>query len=45
MTCAVHKLQSLPEPIEVSVNGVAIPRDAIAREAQHHPASKPIAAW
>ena len=45
MTCAVHKLQSLPEPIEVSVNGVAIPRDAIACEAQHHPASKPIAAW
>ena len=29
----------------VSVNGVAIARDAIAREMQHHPAAKPIAAW
>ena len=45
MACAIHALQSLPEPSEVSVNGVAIPRDAIAREVQHHPASKPIEAW
>lgn len=29
----------------VSVNGVAISRDVIAREAQHHPAEKPTAAW
>jgi peptidyl-prolyl cis-trans isomerase C len=27
------------------VKGVAIPRDAIAREVQHHPAAKPIEAW
>jgi peptidyl-prolyl cis-trans isomerase C len=45
MTCAVHALQALPRPVSVSVNGVAIPRDAIAREVQHHPASKPVAAW
>jgi peptidyl-prolyl cis-trans isomerase C len=32
-------------PTAVSVNGVTIPRDAIAREAQHHPAPKPVAAW
>lgn len=29
----------------VRVNGVAIPRDAIQREMQHHAAEKPIAAW
>jgi len=45
MACAVHALSSLPEPSEVSVNGVVIRRDAIAREVQHHPASKPIEAW
>ena len=32
-------------PATVSVNGVAIARDAIVREMQHHPAPKPIAAW
>ena len=45
MACAVHTLQALAKPIVVSVNGVAIPRDAIAREVQHHKAPKPIAAW
>jgi peptidyl-prolyl cis-trans isomerase C len=29
----------------VSVNGVVIPRGEIARETQHHPATKPIEAW
>lgn len=29
----------------ISVNGVVIPRAAIAREAQNHPAPKPIEAW
>ncbi len=33
------------KPITVSVNGVAIARDAIQREMQHHAAEKPIAAW
>lgn len=42
MTCAAH---TLPERSPVSVNGVEIPHDAIAREAQHHPAFKPIEAW
>ena len=40
MACAVHTLQALPKPAAVSVNGVAIPRDAIAREVQHHPGVK-----
>ena len=33
------------KPVAVSVNGVAIARDEIVREMQHHPAAKPIAAW
>jgi peptidyl-prolyl cis-trans isomerase C len=45
MACAVHTLKDLPKPAAVSVNGVAISRDAIAREVQNHPASKPIEAW
>jgi peptidyl-prolyl cis-trans isomerase C len=35
--------QSQPQP--VSVNGTLIAREAIAREAQHHPAATPIASW
>jgi peptidyl-prolyl cis-trans isomerase C len=45
MTCSVHQDVAAAGPARISVNGVAIPRDAIAREAQHHPAGKPIAAW
>jgi peptidyl-prolyl cis-trans isomerase C len=33
------------KPIAVSVNGVVIPRETIAREIQNHPAEKPAAAW
>ena len=33
------------KPITVSVNGVAIARDEIQREMQHHAAEKPIVAW
>jgi len=44
MACAAHSTE-LPERSPVSVNGVAIPHDAIAREVQHHPAPKPIEAW
>ncbi len=40
MTCAVHQTV-LPSGNGVKVNGVAIPRDAIAREVQHHPARSP----
>jgi peptidyl-prolyl cis-trans isomerase C len=45
MTCSVHVQFPAGRPIPVSVNGVAIARDAIQREMQHHPAQKPIAAW
>jgi len=44
VACAAHSTE-LPERSPVSVNGVAIPHDAIAREVQHHPAPKPIEAW
>lgn len=45
MSCSVHIQFPTGKPVTVSVNGVAIPRDAIVREMQHHPAAKPIAAW
>jgi len=45
MSCSVHVQFPAGKPVTVSVNGIAIERDAIQREMQHHPASKPIAAW
>jgi peptidyl-prolyl cis-trans isomerase C len=45
MSCSVHSSIPAGRPVPVSVNGVAIPRDAIRREMQHHPATKPIVAW
>lgn len=42
--CAVKPVVSA-KPKTVSVNGVAIPRAAIAQETQNHPAGKPIEAW
>ncbi len=45
MSCSVHVQFPAGKPVTVSVNGVAIARDAIQREMQNHPASKPIAAW
>src|SRR4249919_2724340 len=45
MSCSVHVQFSAGKPVTVSVNGVAIARDSIQREMQHHPAEKPIAAW
>jgi peptidyl-prolyl cis-trans isomerase C len=45
MTCSIHAdLASAPRPL-VSVNGVVIPHDAIARETQNHPAQSPVEAW
>jgi hypothetical protein len=41
----VHRLRNESRPVEVSVNGAVIPRNMIAREVQHHPASKPVEAW
>jgi len=43
MSHTIH-LRTPREQDDVSVNGVVIARDAIAREAQHHPAAQPIAA-
>lgn len=45
MSCALQEVAGLDRPSRIRVNGVAIARDAIAREAQNHPAEKPIAAW
>ncbi|PPD26244.1 MAG: peptidylprolyl isomerase [Hyphomicrobium sp.] len=42
--CAVKPV-NLPRPKPITVNGVTIPRNAISRETQNHPASKPIDAW
>lgn len=43
MDCSVSN--ALPKPKTISVNGVVIPREVIAREVQNHPAAKPILAW
>jgi len=44
MTCPVrHAI--LPKGQGVSVNGVAVPRNLIAREIQHHPSRTPAEAW
>lgn len=45
MSCAIQQPSALPKPSVVSVNGVVVARAAIAREAQNHPAPKPILAW
>jgi peptidyl-prolyl cis-trans isomerase C len=42
---SAHAPMPAGRPVAVSVNGVAIARDAIVREMQHHTAAKPIAAW
>ena len=43
MDCSVTN--TLPKPKTITVNGVVIPREVIAREVQNHPAAKPILAW
>jgi peptidyl-prolyl cis-trans isomerase C len=43
MDCSLA--DALPKPKTVSVNGTIIPREAIAREVQNHPAERPILAW
>ena len=45
MSCAEQTQDGLPERLPVTVNGIDIPHDAIARETQYHPAPKPVAAW
>lgn len=44
MSCALHE-GIVPKGKGVRVNGVAIPRDVIAREVQQHPSRTPIEAW
>jgi peptidyl-prolyl cis-trans isomerase C len=45
MSCANIGAAIAPSLKIVSVDGVAIPRETIAREAQHHPAHSPATAW
>jgi peptidyl-prolyl cis-trans isomerase C len=45
MSCPTHQPGAWPKPNVVSVNGVVVARAAIAREAQNHPAGRPIIAW
>ena len=45
MSCSVRSSAISAKPMIVSVNGVVVPRDVIAREVQHHRASAPVAAW
>jgi peptidyl-prolyl cis-trans isomerase C len=45
MTCVIDTKATRPPSTPVSVNGVAIARETVVREMQHHPAPKPIAAW
>ena len=45
MSCTVRSTAITAKPAVVSVNGVVVPRDAIAREVQHHPAPSPAAGW
>jgi peptidyl-prolyl cis-trans isomerase C len=45
MTCSARAQIPVGAATTVRVNGAPIPREAIQREMQHHPADKPIAAW
>jgi peptidyl-prolyl cis-trans isomerase C len=45
MSCPTQQPTAWPKPNVVSVNGVVVARAAIAREAQNHPAPRPIIAW
>ncbi len=45
MACSARAVLTGVERVPVTVNGVAISHDAIAREAQNHPAASPVAAW
>jgi peptidyl-prolyl cis-trans isomerase C len=45
MGCSLKNVLAHGDRAVVAVNGIAIPHDAISREAQNHPARTPIAAW
>lgn len=44
-SCSVRSAIASVARVPVTVNGVAIAHDLISREAQNHPASKPVDAW
>jgi peptidyl-prolyl cis-trans isomerase C len=44
-SCSLQSVLAQVPRTTVSVNGVAIPHDAIAREVQHHPERTPVHAW
>lgn len=45
MGCSIRSTLAGASRVPVTVNGVTIPYDAIARETQNHPAPTPVAAW
>jgi len=45
MSCTARSAAITAKAAIVSVNGVVVPRDTIAREVQHHPAPNPAAGW
>jgi peptidyl-prolyl cis-trans isomerase C len=45
MSCSVHSVIAGAARVPVTVNGIAIAHDAISREAQNHPAARPVDAW
>jgi peptidyl-prolyl cis-trans isomerase C len=45
MGCTIRSALAGQYRVPVTVNGVAIAHDAIAREAQNHPAPSPVQAW
>ncbi len=45
MSCTARSAIAGAARTPVTVNGITIAHDAISREAQHHPASTPVAAW
>jgi peptidyl-prolyl cis-trans isomerase C len=45
MSCSVRSVIANTTRVPVTVNGVTIAHDLISREAQNHPAAKPIDAW
>ena len=45
MSCSLKSVLAEVPRTTVSVNGVVIPHDAVAREVQHHPESAPVRAW
>lgn len=45
MSCSIHTDLTTAPRTRVSVNGVVVSHDAIARETQNHPAESAVAAW